>query len=120
MKTNQIKFFILFFIAYCILSLSNSYGFSYKELHQFEIYRNGKKIGFNKLYFKKIDNKIVVNTKIETVIVKQDTEFNLPITNNEKVMEFYWYESRPSSKNSDYEYNTKFVKTIKIDHNFEV
>ena len=68
MKTNQIKFFILFFIAYCILSLSNSYGFSYKELHEFEIYRNGKKIGFNKLYFKKMDNKIIVNTKIETVV----------------------------------------------------
>ena len=66
MKTNQIKFFILLCFAFFILS--NSYGFSYKELHEFEIYRNGKKIGFNKLYFKKIDNKIVVNTKIETVI----------------------------------------------------
>ena len=68
MKTNQIKFFILFFIAYYILSLSNSYGFSYKKYHEFEIYRNAKKIGFHKLYFQKTGNKIEVNTQIEMIV----------------------------------------------------
>ena len=66
MKTNQINFFILVFFAFFIFS--NSYGFSYKDLHEFEIYRNGKKIGFHKLHFKKIDKKIIVNTKIEMVV----------------------------------------------------
>ena len=66
MKTNQIKFFIFFYFTFFILS--NSYALSYKELHEFEIYRNGKKIGFHKLYFKKIENRIIVNTKTEMIV----------------------------------------------------
>ena len=66
MKTNQIKFFILLCFAFFILS--NSYGFSYKKYHEFEIYRNAKKIGFHKLYFQKTGNKIEVNTQIEMIV----------------------------------------------------
>ena len=66
MKTIQIKIFILICFYFCVLS--NSYGFSYKDIHEFEIYRNAKKIGFHKLFFKKEDNKIIVNSQIETTI----------------------------------------------------
>ena len=66
MKTNQIKFFTLLCFAFFILS--NSYGFSYKKYHEFEIYRNAKKIGFHKLYFQKTGNTIEVNTQIEMIV----------------------------------------------------
>ena len=66
MKIIQLKFFILFYFVFFIVN--SSYGFSYKELHEFDIYRNGKKIGFHRLHFKKINEKIIVNTRIEMVV----------------------------------------------------
>ncbi len=66
MKTILINFFVLVCFYFCISS--NSFGFSYKETHEFEIYRNAKKIGFHKLFFKKEDNQIIVNSQIRMTV----------------------------------------------------
>ena len=65
MTKKQIKillFFIFFFFS------NNAFCFNYKPIHEFEIFRNNKKIGFHKLYFQNIEDKIVVNTQIEMII----------------------------------------------------
>ena len=55
-------FFIFFFFS------NNAFCFNYKPIHEFEIFRNNKKIGFHKLYFQNIEDKIVVNTQIEMIV----------------------------------------------------
>tara|TARA_B100000029_G_scaffold316368_1_gene308782 strand:+ start:23705 stop:24373 length:669 start_codon:yes stop_codon:yes gene_type:complete len=62
---NLIKF--LFFL-YFLFFPHNVFGFHYKPVHEFEIYRNNKKIGFHKLFFQSIEDKIIVNTEIKMVV----------------------------------------------------
>ena len=62
---NPIK---LFFFIFLYLVSSNAYSFNYKQTHEFEIFRNNKKIGFHKLEFKNTGDKIVVNTQIEMIV----------------------------------------------------
>lgn len=62
---NSIKNF--FFLAFFFLS-SNAYSINYKPNHEFEIFRNNKKIGFHKLSFQNIGDKIIVNTQIEMIV----------------------------------------------------
>ena len=65
MFKNPIKYLIFIFFLF----FSNDIiAFSYKPIHEFEIYRNNKKIGFHKLSFKNIEDKIVVNTQIEMIV----------------------------------------------------
>ena len=62
------SFCLLFLACFYFCISSNSFGFSYKETHEFEIYRNAKKIGFHKLSFKKQDNQIIVNSQIRMTV----------------------------------------------------
>ena len=62
---NPIKIFL--FLIFFFFS-NNAFCFNYKPIHEFEIFRNNKKIGFHKLSFQNIENKIVVNTEIQTTI----------------------------------------------------
>ena len=65
MKKNQIKIFL--FLIFFFFS-NNAFCFNYKQIHEFEIFRNSKKIGFHKLSFQNIEDKIVVNTEIEMIV----------------------------------------------------
>ena len=58
---------ILFFLSILFLS-NNAFCFNYKPIHEFEIYRNNKKIGFHKLTFENFENKIIINTEINIVV----------------------------------------------------
>ena len=62
---NPIKIFL--FLIFFFFS-NNAFCFNYKPIHEFEIFRNNKKIGFHKLSFQNIENKIVVNTEIQTTV----------------------------------------------------
>jgi hypothetical protein len=61
---NPIKIFL--FLVYLFFS-NNAFCFNYKSIHEFEIFRNSKKIGFHKLSFQNIEDKIVVNTEIQMI-----------------------------------------------------
>ena len=61
---NPIKIFL--FLIYFFFS-NNAFCFNYKSIHEFEIFRNSKKIGFHKLSFQSIEDKIVVNTEIQMI-----------------------------------------------------
>ena len=61
---NPIKIFL--FLIYFFFS-NNAFCFNYKSIHEFEIFRNNKKIGFHKLSFQNIEDKIVVNTEIQMI-----------------------------------------------------
>ena len=61
---NPIKIFL--FLIYFFFS-NNAFCFNYKSIHEFEIFRNSKKIGFHKLSFQNIEDKIVVNTEIQMI-----------------------------------------------------
>ena len=61
---NPIKIFL--FLIY-FFSSNNAFCFNYKSIHEFEIFRNSKKIGFHKLSFQNIEDKIVVNTEIQMI-----------------------------------------------------
>ena len=61
---NPIKIFL--FLIYFFFS-NNAFCFNYKPIHEFEIFRNNKKIGFHKLSFQSIEDKIVVNTEIQMI-----------------------------------------------------
>ena len=65
MIKNPIKNF--FFLIFFFFS-NNAFCFNYKPIHEFEIFRNNIKIGFHKLSFQSIEDKIVVNTQIEMII----------------------------------------------------
>ena len=65
MPKIPIKIF-LFFIF--IFFSNNAYSFNYNSIHEFEIYRNNKKIGFHKLSFQNIEDKLVVNTEIQMIV----------------------------------------------------
>ena len=65
MKKKKIK--ILHFFIFLFFS-NNAFCFNYKPIHEFEIFKNNKKIGFHKLSFQNIEDKIVVNTQIEMTI----------------------------------------------------
>jgi hypothetical protein len=62
---NPIKIFL--FLIY-FFSSNNAFCFNYKSIHEFEIFQNNKKIGFHKLFFQNIEDRIVVNTEIQTTI----------------------------------------------------
>jgi hypothetical protein len=62
---NPIKIFL--FLIFFFYS-DSVFCFNYKPIHEFEIFRNNKKIGFHKLSFQNIEDKIVVNTQIEMVV----------------------------------------------------
>ena len=62
---NPIKIFL--FLIY-FFSSNNAFCFNYKPIHEFEIFQNNKKIGFHKLFFQNIEDRIVVNTEIQTTI----------------------------------------------------
>ena len=65
MIKNPIKIFI--FLIFLFFS-NNAFCFNYKSIHEFEIFRNNKKIGFHKLSFQNIEDKTVVNTEIEMIV----------------------------------------------------
>ena len=65
MKKKPIKIFL--FLIFFFFS-NNVFSFNYKPIHEFEILRNNKKIGFYKLSFQNIEDKIVVNTQIEMIV----------------------------------------------------
>ena len=65
MIKNPIKNF--FFLIFFFFS-NNAFCFNYKPIHEFEIFRNNIKIGFHKLSFQNIEDKIVVNTQIEMIV----------------------------------------------------
>ena len=65
MAKKQIKIFL--FLIFFFFS-NNAYCFNYKPIHEFEIFRNNKKIGFHKVSFQNIEDKIVVNTEIEMIV----------------------------------------------------
>ena len=65
MAKKQIKIFLL--LIFFFFS-NNAYCFNYKPIHEFEIFRNNKKIGFHKVSFQNIEDKIVVNTEIEMIV----------------------------------------------------
>ena len=65
MKKKPIKIFL--FLIFFFFS-NNVFSFNYKPIHEFEIFRNNKKIGFYKLSFQNIEDKIVVNTQIEMIV----------------------------------------------------
>jgi len=60
---NKIFLFLIFFFF-----SNNAFCFNYKPIHEFEIFLNDKKIGFHKLFFQNIGNKIVVNTEIQMIV----------------------------------------------------
>ena len=62
MKKKPFKIFVFLFF---IFSSNYAFCFNYNSPHEFEIFRNNKKIGFHKLSFQNIEDKIVVNTQIE-------------------------------------------------------
>jgi len=62
---NPIKIFL--FLIFLFFS-NNAFCFNYKPIHEFEIFRNDKKIGFHKLSFQNIGDKIVVNTEIQMIV----------------------------------------------------
>ena len=65
MIKNPIKIFL--FLIFFFFS-NNAFCFNYKPIHEFEILRNNKKIGYHKLSFQNIEDKIVVNAQIEMTI----------------------------------------------------
>ena len=65
MIKKPIKIFIFFLF---FLISKNAFCFNYNLVHEFEIFRNNKKIGFHKLSFQIIENKIIVNTQINMVV----------------------------------------------------
>ena len=65
MIKNPIKIFL--FLIFFFFS-NYAFCFNYKPIHEFEIFRNNKKIGFHKLFFQNIGNKIVVNTEIQMIV----------------------------------------------------
>ena len=65
MAKKQIKIFL--FLIFFLFS-NNAYCFNYKPIHEFEIFRNNKKIGFHKVSFQNKEDKIVVNTEIEMIV----------------------------------------------------
>ena len=65
MKKKPIKIFL--FLIFFFFS-NNVFSFNYKPIHEFEIFRNNKKVGFYKLSFQNIEDKIVVNTQIEMIV----------------------------------------------------
>ena len=93
---------ILFFLSILFLS-NNAFCFNYKPIHEFEIYRNNKKIGFHKLTFENFENKIIINTEINMVVklgilpiftyfheneeTWEDNKFVKAITNTKKIKE---------------------------------
>ena len=56
-----------FFIIFLFFS-NNAFCLDYQDNHEFEIFRNNKKIGYHKLSFKNIEDKTIVNTEIKMVV----------------------------------------------------
>ena len=65
MTKNPIKIFL--FLIFLFFS-NSAFSFNYKQIHEFEVFRNNKKIGFHKLFFQNIEDKIVVNTEVQMIV----------------------------------------------------
>ena len=65
MIKNPIKIFL--FLIFFFYS-DSVFCFNYKPIHEFEVFRNNKKIGFHRLSFQNIEDKIVVNTEVQMIV----------------------------------------------------